>query len=95
MSDGDDAPYELVLASPARRAVAETLPEVVATAVLEFVTGPLLRSPYRVGKPLEAPLKGVFSARRGAFRILYRVDEGRGEVVVIRVDHRRDSYRPH
>jgi len=40
MSDGDDAPYELVLASPARRAVAETLPEVVATAVLEFVTGP-------------------------------------------------------
>lgn len=71
------------------------LPESVASAVIEFVTGTLLDNPYRVGKSLRYELEGVDSARRGAFRILYEIDDNRREVTVLRVEHRAGVYRPY
>jgi mRNA interferase RelE/StbE len=88
-----DGPYELVLTPPAVRAIQRQLPEAVATAVIEFLTGVMLESPQRVGKPLRGDLAGIYSARRGTYRVLYRVNEGLHEVVVLRIDHRRDVYR--
>lgn len=88
-----EANYELVVAGPAARAVAERLPEPVAAAVIDLITGTLLVDPRRVGKPLRNELEGIWVARRGTFRVLYRIDEARREVVVLRVDHRRDAYR--
>ncbi|MEI2649365.1 MAG: type II toxin-antitoxin system RelE/ParE family toxin [Dermatophilaceae bacterium] len=38
-------------------------------------------------------MAGVQSARRGTYRILYRVNEDEHEVVVLRIDHRREVYR--
>lgn len=87
--------YELVVTAPAARAVQETLPEAVAFAVIEFMTGPLLDNPKRVGAPLRDELKGIWSARRGTYRILYRIDDEAREVIVLRIGHRRDIYRPH
>jgi mRNA interferase RelE/StbE len=89
----DDEPYELVVAGPAARAIAETLREPVAGAVIDLISGPLLTDPQPVGKPLRRELEGIWSARRGTFRVLYRIDEARHEVVVLRVEHRRDVYR--
>ena len=76
-----------------RRALAETLPEAVAAAAYEFMTGPLLREPYRVGKRLLPPLDDRFSARRGTYRIIYRVDNKARMVTVVDIGHRRDVYR--
>jgi mRNA-degrading endonuclease RelE of RelBE toxin-antitoxin system len=67
--------YRLEIAGPAARALAESLPPKVAAAAYAFITGPLLENPRRVGKPLEPPLAPAWSARRGAYRILYIVDE--------------------
>lgn len=89
-----DEPYELVLTPPAQRAIAERLPEPVATAVIDFLTTTLVANPHRVGKALREELAGVWSARRGTYRVLYRINEARREVVVLRVEHRRDVYRP-
>ena len=86
--------YELVLTPPAQRALATKLPEPVATAVIEFVTTALLDSPYRVGKQLRDDLAGIWSARRGTYRVLYRINDDAHEVVVLRIEHRRDAYRP-
>jgi mRNA-degrading endonuclease RelE of RelBE toxin-antitoxin system len=86
--------YELVLTPPARRALAGALPEAVAAAVVEFLTTALAAAPRRVGKPLRFDLDGVWSARRGTYRVLYRIKEDTREVVVLRVEHRRDAYRP-
>lgn len=86
-------PYELVVAAPAARAIAEKLPEPVAHAVIDLITGPLLEDPYRVGHELHHEFHGVFATRRGTYRVLYRIDERDREVTVIRVDHRRDVYR--
>jgi mRNA interferase RelE/StbE len=85
--------YELLVAGPAARAIADDLPDAVAAAVIEFVTGALIENPRRVGHELRNQLAGIMSARRGTFRILYRIDDERREVTVLRVDHRRDVYR--
>jgi len=86
-------PYILRTTPTVRRALAERLPEAVATAAYEFITGPLLNEPYRVGKRLLPPLDDRFSARRGTYRIIYRIDDDRREVTVVDEDHRRDEYR--
>jgi mRNA interferase RelE/StbE len=89
-----DTPYELVLARPAARAIAKELPEAVAAAVIDFVTGALIENPRRVGRELRRELAGIHSARRGTYRVLYRIDDIQREVIVLRIDHRRDVYRP-
>lgn len=88
-------PHELVVTPPAARAIQSRLPESVAAAVVEFLTGALVANPRRVGKPLRGELTGIFSARRGTYRVLYRIDDDLREVIVLRVEHRADVYRPH
>jgi mRNA interferase RelE/StbE len=87
------ASYVLRTTPTAWRALSETLPEAVAVAAYEFMTGPLLADPYRVGKRLLPPLDDRLSARRGTYRIIYRVDDRARVVTVVDVAHRRDMYR--
>jgi mRNA interferase RelE/StbE len=84
--------YALRLSPAARRALAETLPESVAAAVWQFVNGPLLDNPHRVGKRLRFELEGYYSARRGQYRVIYRIDEHEVIVDVIKISHRSDAY---
>lgn len=76
----------------ASRAVQHELPHPVAAAVIEFVLGPLAENPARVGNPLGPPLQGLHVARRGAFRVIYRIAEDASAVHVVAVRHRRDVY---
>ena len=92
MTGQDD--YELVLTAPARRALTDRLPEGVAAAVIDFLTTALVAQPHRVGRPLRGQLEGIWSARRGTYRVLYRVRDDVREVVVLRIEHRRDAYGP-
>lgn len=89
-----DGEYELVVTPPAARAISQQLPEPVAAAVIEFLTSSLIREPRRVGKQLRRELAGIWSARRGTYRVLYRINEERREVIVLRIEHRSDVYRP-
>ena len=88
-----EAPYRLVIARSASRAISHTLPEKVAAAVYEFITGALLENPQRVGKPPAPPLSPAYSARRGTYRVLYLIDTGRRTVQVTAISHRSDAYR--
>ena len=87
------AAHKLVVAATAERSLAR-LPEAVAAAVVEFMVGPLVESPQRVGHPLVRELAGLWSARRGPYRIVYEIDDEKREVIVLRIDHRADIYRP-
>ena len=58
-----------------------------------FITGALLEQPHVVGKPLVNELSGYHSARRGAYRVIYRIDGASRTVHVVRIDHRADVYR--
>lgn len=89
-----DQPYELIIAPTARRQLTDQLPEPVAFAAYEFIIGPLLENPHRVGKRLRPPLDDRHSARRGTYRVLYRIDDTRRLVTVVGVVARADAYRP-
>ncbi len=69
------------------------MPLTVARAAARFVTGALLDDePRRVGKHLTRELSGYHVARRGSYRVVYRIDDGDREVLVVRIDHRADVY---
>jgi mRNA interferase RelE/StbE len=97
--------YRLSLAPSPRRVLVEGpprgLPLAVATAVIEFLTGALLDDPQKIGQPSPAPrrpmarmpLAGYQFVRRGAYRVVYRIDDAARTVHVIRIDHRSSAYR--
>ena len=80
--------YRLRIARSAAHSLAESLPPKVATAAYAFITGPLLDDPQRVGQPLNPPLGPAWSARRGDYRVVYRIDNDVQLVEVTAVGHR-------
>lgn len=85
--------YSVRVARTAGRQLAEVLPESVAAACVEFLFGALAANPHRVGAPLHAPFEGQHRARRGEYRVRYRIDENQQVIYVLDIDHRRDAYR--
>ena len=81
--------YEIAWTPTAKRAL-RRLPEKVATAAIEFIYGPLASNPQRVGKALRLNLEGLHSARRGDYRIIYRINT---RVTITAIEHRADVYR--
>ena len=84
--------YSIVLSPGARRALSDSLPSTAAFAAWEFIQGPLVQRPRAVGAPLRAPFEGLWRARRGDYRVRYRIDELARLVIVLDIDHRRDAY---
>jgi mRNA interferase RelE/StbE len=77
---------------PSARRDLNRLKEAVASAVLEAIDH-IADAPQRMGKPLRLELEGLWSARRGPYRVVYRIDEGKRLVQTIAIDHRADVYR--
>ena len=70
------------------------LPDKVGNAALEAIFGPIAQNPQGLGKPLVGELEGLHSARRGDYRIIYEIFQENQAVLIHRVQHRRDVYRP-
>jgi mRNA-degrading endonuclease RelE of RelBE toxin-antitoxin system len=85
--------FRVVVTRTAARQLAERLPDSAAAACVEFLFGPLADDPHRVGAPLRAPFTDQWRARRGEYRVRYRVDDENSLVYVLDVDHRRDAHR--
>jgi len=92
VSDADSVLWRVEFGSLAVRSL-NRLPEKVAAAVVEFVTGTLPTDPYRMSKPLHAPLEGWRVARRGDYRVTLQIIENDGVILIGRIDHRADVYR--
>ena len=88
MSEG---PWALSVAASARRDL-DRIPERHAAAVIELLPQ-IAANPRRSGKPLRFELEGRFSARRGAFRVIYELEEESRTVRVLAIAHRADAYR--
>jgi mRNA interferase RelE/StbE len=86
-------PYPIMLSRRARRNLSEDLPVEVAIAATETIRHAIAVNPSRVGKPLDEPFDGFYSARRGTYRIIYRIDEAKRVVEIHSIRHRRDAYR--
>jgi len=85
-------PYQVLITARAARDL-QRLPEKIATACVEFIFGPLVANPHRVGKALRDELVGLHSARRGDYRVVYAIiGEGR-RIEIVHIDRRSDVYR--
>jgi mRNA interferase RelE/StbE len=70
------------------------LPAKTASAIYAFIDGPLRTNPHRLGKELRGDLVGLRSARRGEYRVIYRLDESERTIHLVLIFQRRDAYRP-
>ncbi len=86
-------PYEVGWSGPGRRVLGR-LPEKVATAAVEFIYGALTKNPHRVGRPLKFELEGTYSAHRGDYRVIYRIDDDERVVFILVIAQRAEVYRP-
>ena len=87
--------YHLVIKAQARRALEHQLAPSTAFAVWEFIAGPLVKNPQRVGKQLVSPpFQGDWSARRGYYRVRYQIDDEKHAIIVIDIADRSDIYHP-
>lgn len=84
--------WSVTLAPRARRDL-RRLPEKVAAACVEFIAGPLAGRPHPLGKPPLGPFRGHHSARRGAYRVIYVIDDEARRIDVLHIDHRAAVYR--
>ena len=89
----EEEPYSVILSGQARRNIRENLPLEVAFAVMETIERSIAGNPYRAGKLLDHPFDGYHSARRGTYRIIYRIDEVKHQVQIHSIRHRRDAHR--
>ena len=85
--------YDIRFTGSAKRALTTALPEKVAAAAWNFIMGPLRDNPQRVGKQLKDPLFPLYSARRGEYRVIYRILSDVLVIEIVTIAHRRDSYR--
>jgi mRNA interferase RelE/StbE len=85
--------YEPVLTGAALRSL-RAVPPRIAEPLVAFIFGGLAADPRRRGKPLQRELEGRWAARRGEFRIVYRLDEDAKTMYVLKIAHRSDVYRP-
>lgn len=81
--------YDVRLTSRAARDL-KRLDNSVRTPVIKALEK--LASDPEAGKPLQPPLKDLYSFRAGDYRIIYKIYKGELVVVVISVGHRREVY---
>jgi mRNA interferase RelE/StbE len=84
----DDAcPWSIRLSLSAIKAL-DQLPLKVATAIVEFITGTLPGDPRRFSKPLRYELTGWHVARRGDYRVTFRILDDDHVLLISRIEHR-------
>jgi mRNA interferase RelE/StbE len=84
--------FSIQWAATAKRDL-QRLPEKLGRAVVEFVYGSLADNPQRVGRALHLELAGHHAARRGEYRVVYRIDQESRSVIIVHIDNRADVYR--
>ena len=82
--------YQVVVAAGAAKNL-RRLPLQVQKTVLNALDE--LAELPRSGKPLAGELTGLWSLRRGDYRVVYRANDDEERIEVARIAHRRDVYR--
>jgi len=90
--DAEPVEYDVELTATAVRSL-QAIPPRVAEHLVAFIFGGLRADPRRRGKPLQRDLAGYWGARRGDYRVIYRLDEAAKTLYVVKIAYRGDAYR--
>lgn len=88
------APTWAVQFAPSALRGLDRLPPRIAVAIVEFATTTLPGNPEQLSKLMRGELGGLRSARRGDYRVLFRLLQDSRVLLVTRIAHRADAYRP-
>ncbi|HTQ22890.1 type II toxin-antitoxin system RelE/ParE family toxin [Mycobacterium sp.] len=89
----DERPWTVRFSSTPVRGL-NRLPHKITAAIVEFSTVTLPEDPHRLSKPLRYELSGWRVARRGDYRITFRILDDDRVLLVGRVEHRAHIYKP-
>lgn len=64
-----------------------------AKSILQKVESHLTKEPLSLGKPLKGIFKGLYRYRCENYRIIYAIDRGEKEIIILRVGDRKETYR--
>jgi mRNA interferase RelE/StbE len=68
------------------------IPKNIRQTIVKAINERLSADPYRF-RPLVCNLKGFFRMRVGDYRIIYRVEEEKVTVLIVKIDVRGNVYR--
>lgn len=67
------------------------LPDFLAEKTLDVIENILSQKPYS-GLALKGEYQGLYRYRVGNYRVIYTINKGRYEVLILRVRHRKEAY---
>ena len=67
-----------------------TLP--IKRKVKKAIEKKLMTNPVAFGKPLRFSLKGLRRLRVENYRVIYKIDDKEGVVIIVRIAHRKETY---
>lgn len=68
------------------------LQKTIARIIKKAIEERLMTAPNEYGEPLLRNLKGYRRLRVASYRVIYKVDEGKVTVLIIKIGNRRDVY---
>lgn len=83
--------YQVVLTASSLRSL-KSVPPRIAEPLIAFIFEGLASDPRRRGKPLQRELSGYWSARRGEYRVVYRLDDETTTMYILKIGHRSHIY---
>ena len=64
-----------------------------AKKIIVKVKSYLTQDPIKLGTHLKGSLKGFRRCRIGEYRIIYVLDHEKKDVIILKIDHRKEIYR--
>jgi len=65
----------------------------IARDILNKADTFLSKDPHKYGRKLKGLFKGLWRYRIGDYRVLYRIEDNKVLVIVLRIGHRRNIYK--
>jgi len=68
------------------------LPLKIKRIIKQVIEERLIIDPIGNGKPLKYMLKGYRSCRVGDYRIIYKIEQKKNEIIIAAIQHRKEVY---
>lgn len=86
------APYRIGYYAAVVEKDIPALPKTMRQRIKKAIEERLTTDPIGFGKPLQYSLKGHRRLRVGDYRVVYRIEEAKRQILIVAIAHRKDVY---